>query len=263
MLTIYCPLYKQINKFAKTERNGGTTDSQTSYSTASNNAANVDTVDEGLALLRRQPSIRDRKKVASLWTRNPSSFRFDVKSYNFKFQLFEEHIKKQQDQNGHPKPTPRGVEDNNKENEKIIIPVAEKPKVIESTKEKQDVPITTENNSNVVKKNIFLAQDKPKIEPIQNKPAPRPASKCFVRVSKFKHLKGEVMLKGRFENLKNLSRTVPAECNFIQGKDVRLSHKNVFTLLCRYSCPCFGRAKANLERAAVKLHLRTNTVFKC
>ena len=28
----------------------------------------------------------------------------------------------------------------------------------------------------------------------------------FGRVSKFKHLKGDVMLKGRMENLKNLSR---------------------------------------------------------
>ena len=32
-------------------------------------------------------------------------------------------------------------------------------------------------------------------------------------MSKFKHLKGEVMLKGKFENLKNLSKTVPGESN--------------------------------------------------
>ena len=47
---------------------------------------------------------------------------------------------------------------------------------------------------------------------------PRPKSKQFGRVSKFKHLKGDVVLKGKFENLRNLSRTVPAECNFIHGK---------------------------------------------
>ena len=29
----------------------------------------------------------------------------------------------------------------------------------------------------------------------------------FGRVSKFKHLKGDVILKGRMENLKNLSRS--------------------------------------------------------
>jgi hypothetical protein len=46
----------------------------------------------------------------------------------------------------------------------------------------------------------------------------RPASKVFGRVSKFKHLKGDVILKGRFENLKNLSKTMPAECNFVQGE---------------------------------------------
>lgn len=45
----------------------------------------------------------------------------------------------------------------------------------------------------------------------------RPISKAFGRISKFKHLKGDVILKGRFENLKNLSRTMPAECNFVQG----------------------------------------------
>ncbi len=43
-------------------------------------------------------------------------------------------------------------------------------------------------------------------------------SKVFGRVSKFKHLKGDVILKGRFENLKNLSKTMPAECNFVHGK---------------------------------------------
>ena len=52
----------------------------------------------------------------------------------------------------------------------------------------------------------------------ENKPAPkRVSSKSFVRVSKFKHLKGDVMLKGKFENLKNLSKSVPAESNLIEG----------------------------------------------
>ena len=43
--------------------------------------------------------------------------------------------------------------------------------------------------------------------------------KQFGRVSKFKHLKGEVILKGKFENLKNLKRTVAAESNFFHGKN--------------------------------------------
>ena len=51
----------------------------------------------------------------------------------------------------------------------------------------------------------------------ENKPAKRVSSKSFVRVSKFKHLKGDVMLKGKFENLKNLSKSVPAESNLIEG----------------------------------------------
>ena len=38
-------------------------------------------------------------------------------------------------------------------------------------------------------------------------PKKRPVSKMFGRVSKFKHLKGDVILNGRMENLKNLSRS--------------------------------------------------------
>ena len=48
--------------------------------------------------------------------------------------------------------------------------------------------------------------------------SPRPKTKQFGRVSKFKHLKGDVVLKGKFDNLKNLSRSVPAECNYIHGR---------------------------------------------
>jgi len=45
----------------------------------------------------------------------------------------------------------------------------------------------------------------------------------FVRVSKFKHLKGDVMLKGKFENLKNLSKSVPAESNLIEVNEDRIA----------------------------------------
>ena len=48
--------------------------------------------------------------------------------------------------------------------------------------------------------------------------SPKPKTKQFGRVSKFKHLKGTVVLKEKFDNLKNLSRSVPAECNYIHGK---------------------------------------------
>ena len=57
-------------------------------------------------------------------------------------------------------------------------------------------------------------------------PAKRPSSKMFVRVSKFKHLKGDVMLKGKFENLKNLSKSVPAESNLIEGKNPLFKNTN-------------------------------------
>ena len=57
------------------------------------------------------------------------------------------------------------------------------------------------------KKNIFLAADAVKDNAKEEEKPKKPAvSKMFGRVSKFKHLKGDVMIKGRIENLKNLSR---------------------------------------------------------
>lgn len=101
------------------------------------------------------------------------------------------------------------------------------------------------------RKNIFLAMDKSEQAVQEEKPAAaaakRPTSKMFVRVSKFKHLKGEVILKGKFENLKNLSRTVPAECNFIKGRFSFLSWRQLFAAL---TSPLF---LANSERIAVPL----------
>ena len=78
----------------------------------------------------------------------------------------------------------------------------------------------TQQHHTPLRKNIFADVDKPKTNldvKEAEKPAKRPASKSFVRVSKFKHLKGDVMLKGKFENLKNLSKSVPAESNSIEG----------------------------------------------
>ena len=55
-------------------------------------------------------------------------------------------------------------------------------------------------------------------------PPKRPVSqRVFGRISKFKHLKGEVILKGRFENLRNLSRTCPAECDFVHANAARVA----------------------------------------
>eukprot|EP00095_Tigriopus_kingsejongensis_P005020 maker-scaffold139_size317827-snap-gene-2.28 protein:Tk05020 transcript:maker-scaffold139_size317827-snap-gene-2.28-mRNA-1 annotation:"coronin-7 isoform x3" len=73
-------------------------------------------------------------------------------------------------------------------------------------------------------KNIFLANDRKSVmEPEKKVEKKRPVSKMFGRVSKFKHLKGDVILKGRFENLKNLGRTVPAECNFVHANADRIA----------------------------------------
>ena len=154
------------------------------------------------------------------------------------FQLFEEQIQKQNESSN--------VQDviENKENH-IIRPKMEKKASIteqQNTKEETlpDTSPTSEENKNnnntssrPLSSNIFAAmdrlnnqeQDETVNKPLARKPTVR---KTFIRVSKFKHLKGDVMLKGRFENLKNLSRTVPAECNFIKGESdtAVLGYKN-------------------------------------
>lgn len=81
-----------------------------------------------------------------------------------------------------------------------------------------------DENQQHLRRNIFSNADKPKsLEVEDNKPAKRVSSKSFVRVSKFKHLKGDVMLKGKFENLKNLSKSVPAESNLIEVNEDRIA----------------------------------------
>ena len=68
--------------------------------------------------------------------------------------------------------------------------------------------------------NVF-ANSRNSFTAVNTEPAPVAKPKVvkqFGRVSEFKHLKGEVMLKGKFDNLKNLSRTVPAESSPIQGE---------------------------------------------
>ena len=76
-----------------------------------------------------------------------------------------------------------------------------------------------------IQSNAFLTTknaEEPKLRrsPTANR---RPVSRQIVRVAKFKHLKGDVMLKGKFENLKNLSRTMPAESDFFKANPQRIA----------------------------------------
>jgi len=96
----------------------------------------------------------------------------------------------------------------------------------EENKENKDKKEPTKREvSDVVKmrKNVFSGGgDAPKLETPAVQ-AQKRASKAFGRVSKFKHLKGEVILKGKFENVKNLSRTCPAECDFVHANVKRVA----------------------------------------
>ena len=60
-------------------------------------------------------------------------------------------------------------------------------------------------------------------KPISSTGSQKKSKGFSIRVSKFKHLKGDVMLKGKFENLKNLSKSVPAESNFFKANPERMA----------------------------------------
>ncbi|XP_059078882.1 coronin-B-like isoform X3 [Tigriopus californicus] len=105
-------------------------------------------------------------------------------------------------------------DEENKENKLGKIP--EKEMVKKS--EEDDVVVELRS------KNIFIANDRKSTMESDKKPEKkRPVSKMFCRVSKFKHLKGDVLIKGKFENLKNIGGTVPAECNFVHANADRIA----------------------------------------
>ena len=77
-----------------------------------------------------------------------------------------------------------------------------------------------------IQSNTFLTaknEEEPKLVRSPTMAKRRPLSRQIVRVAKFKHLKGDVMLKGKFENLKNLSRTMPAESDFFKANPERIA----------------------------------------
>merc|ERR1719350_1161082 len=87
-------------------------------------------------------------------------------------------------------------------------------------------------SSSVLDNNIFRQNNKPKTEisppedsnvlrAASTAASKRPVSKMF-RVSKFKHLKGETVKKNGFNNLKNLSKNVPAESNYFKANPDRV-----------------------------------------
>jgi len=170
----------------------------------SSNNGNESNVDEGLAMLRRQPSIRDRKK------------------------LFEESMKRNQSESGNngggaPPPVARKSSVGSVFNRLISNessngggggkPIAEE----DASGGAATAPVLRRKKTFQLPDAAAAAADQP-----ERKPS-RPVSKMFGRLSKFKHLKGDVMLKGKFDNLRNLSRTVPAESNFFHANPDRLA----------------------------------------
>uniref|UniRef100_A0A0K2SZ79 Coronin n=1 Tax=Lepeophtheirus salmonis TaxID=72036 RepID=A0A0K2SZ79_LEPSM len=151
--------------------------SQAQISEDSSNDSN-----EGLAVLRRQPSIRDRKK---LFEENIRKSLSDTK----------ETVETDGTSTGSTTPSPTNS----------ISP--SEMKTIDENKENK-----LRNQSS-----IELRSKNP------DQKVPRPMSKVFGRISKFKHLKGESLHKSKhFENLKNLSKTVPAECNMVHANRKRI-----------------------------------------
>jgi coronin-7 len=181
-------------------------------------------VDEGLAMLRRQPSIKDRKR------------------------MFEAHIRKQeepkiQDSKKSEPPKVNVVKETadeakplERQNSNIQTGTGniQKQSSIEKEMDQKEMELekSKTKSSSVLDNNIFRQNNKPKTEisPPEDSnvlrvastaASKRPVSKMF-RVSKFKHLKGETVKKNGFNNLKNLSKNVPAESNYFKANPDRV-----------------------------------------
>ena len=137
----------------------------------------------------------------------------------YHFKLFEENIRKSltdsTEVNGKMEPLL----------ESLTVPTMDSINIGDENKENNDIissdlkDVTSSNVEIRSKNNIFIAKDRLSEPVVAQQPSKRPSSKMFGRVSKFKHLKGEPLHKSKhFENLKNLSKTVPAECNMVHGK---------------------------------------------
>ena len=151
--------------------------------------------------------------------------------------MFEANIRKQEEQ-------PKIQE----KSEPPKVNVAKEPAVPKQPLERQqsssniqkqssiEKEISNNKTSSVLDNNIFRQNNKPKTEvspsddshvlrstsTASKRPeSKRPVSKMF-RVSKFKHLKGETVMKNSFNNLKNLSKNVPAESNFFKANPDRI-----------------------------------------
>jgi len=170
----------------KMPKNGVTTNGGTENNKNGSASKDNKNVDEGLVALRRQPSIRDRRK------------------------MFEDNIRKSQSE--------ASIDVS-----KVKTPVTKTPSLL-PTREK------SEENAGKPSKPAVVLRPKVSPEPSSLRPvsmsmssSSRGKSIFGGRLSKFKHLKGDVVLKGKFDNLKNLSRTVPGESNFFHANPDRVA----------------------------------------
>lgn len=120
--------------------------------------------------------------------------------------------------------------DENKENVETVVLRGEKaglkhhPKVEEvlaeqQEEEEEEIVLRAKIRKGDVGNPFLMTQCRPQ-GPVQQ---PNRLSR-FGRVTKFRHMKGTPLHKSKhFENLKNLSKALPAECDFIQANEDRLA----------------------------------------
>jgi len=164
--------------------------------------------------LRRQPSIRDRMKMFETWGGADKSKRAESVQVSKEIDM-SAHIEQKLDNDVYS--------EENKENAPMEIEPdnsCHNKSKVEVNKSESIVKPTLRND----KTEPFLM---PQVRP-HNTPAASPnlsnnrLSK-FGRVTKFRHMKGTPLNKSmHFENLKNLSKSVPADCDFIQVNSERV-----------------------------------------
>jgi len=171
-----------------------------------------DVTDEAPAVggFRRQPSIRDKMKMfeRDSWGETAKP---DVRRPSFtKPKDVNPRIEKSLDI--------KMLAEDNKENSPMEVE-KEQTKLRHVGEEGEEVVLRPKIRKD--KNNPFVMTH---MRPQLNEPQAQNRNSRFGRVTKFRHMKGTALHKSKhFDNLKNLSKSVPAECEYIQVNSDRLA----------------------------------------
>jgi len=176
-----------------------------SSSSQHENGKGDDVTDDAPTGFRRQPSMRDKIKAFELSAAADSAKpKVRIPSFS-KPKEITARLEKEMDMTA----------EDNKENSPMEVE-KEAPKV---RHQQEEVIMRPKNRKD--SNNPFTTSH---MRPQLNEPTQQNRASRFGRVTKFRHMKGTPLHKSKhFDNLKNLSKSLPAECEYIQANTDRLA----------------------------------------